>query len=183
MEGQKQFYSLSVSCSHYFETFSVDPYSNCIGITIKLIAHTQELSHSGADIILAIDWEHKIFSNYAVLFSDPTWISTNLGILTCIECSGIHREMGVHYSRIQSLSLDKLGTSELLVGSLSDRHEHKFCKQLIFPTFWQICGFSLFFFFGVSVKLARNVGNSGFNEIVEAGLSSPSLKPSAKSDM
>lgn len=48
--------------------------------------------------------------------SDPTWISTNLGILTCIECSGIHREMGVHHSRIQSLSLDKLGTSELLVS-------------------------------------------------------------------
>uniref|UniRef100_A0A3B3BNX9 Arf-GAP domain-containing protein n=1 Tax=Oryzias melastigma TaxID=30732 RepID=A0A3B3BNX9_ORYME len=27
---------------------------------------------------------------------DPGWLSTNLGILTCIECSGIHREMGVH---------------------------------------------------------------------------------------
>uniref|UniRef100_A0A3B1ISX6 Un-named sa1614 n=1 Tax=Astyanax mexicanus TaxID=7994 RepID=A0A3B1ISX6_ASTMX len=74
----------------------------------------------------------------------PSWISTNLGILTCIECSGIHREMGVHHSRIQSLSLDKLGTSELL--------------------------------------LARNVGNSGFNEIVEANLPSPSLKPTAESD-
>uniref|UniRef100_A0A674JYR8 ArfGAP with SH3 domain, ankyrin repeat and PH domain 1 n=1 Tax=Terrapene triunguis TaxID=2587831 RepID=A0A674JYR8_9SAUR len=48
---------------------------------------------------------------------DPTWLSTNLGILTCIECSGIHREMGVHISRIQSLELDKLGTSELLVNS------------------------------------------------------------------
>ncbi|XP_074543942.1 arf-GAP with SH3 domain, ANK repeat and PH domain-containing protein 1a [Halichoeres trimaculatus] len=48
--------------------------------------------------------------------SDPRWISTNLGVLTCIECSGIHREMGVHVSRIQSLELDKLGTSELLVA-------------------------------------------------------------------
>uniref|UniRef100_A0AAY5ERB4 ArfGAP with SH3 domain, ankyrin repeat and PH domain 2a n=1 Tax=Electrophorus electricus TaxID=8005 RepID=A0AAY5ERB4_ELEEL len=76
---------------------------------------------------------------------DPLWISTNLGILTCIECSGIHREMGVHHSRIQSLSLDKLGTSELL--------------------------------------LARNVGNFAFNDIVEAGLPSLSLKPSADSDM
>lgn len=47
--------------------------------------------------------------------SDPTWLSTNLGILTCIECSGIHRELGVHYSRMQSLTLDVLGTSELLV--------------------------------------------------------------------
>uniref|UniRef100_A0A7N8XM47 ArfGAP with SH3 domain, ankyrin repeat and PH domain 1a n=1 Tax=Mastacembelus armatus TaxID=205130 RepID=A0A7N8XM47_9TELE len=77
--------------------------------------------------------------------SDPRWLSTNLGILTCIECSGIHREMGVHVSRIQSLELDKLGTSELL--------------------------------------LARNVGNSSFNEIMEASLPSPSLKPTAASDM
>uniref|UniRef100_A0A4W5N2M5 Arf-GAP domain-containing protein n=1 Tax=Hucho hucho TaxID=62062 RepID=A0A4W5N2M5_9TELE len=48
--------------------------------------------------------------------ADPKWLSTNLGILTCIECSGIHREMGVHISRIQSMELDKLGTSELLVS-------------------------------------------------------------------
>nr|XP_060640229.1 arf-GAP with SH3 domain, ANK repeat and PH domain-containing protein 3 [Anolis sagrei ordinatus] len=47
---------------------------------------------------------------------DPTWLSTNLGILTCIECSGIHRELGVHYSRIQSLTLDVLSTSELLLA-------------------------------------------------------------------
>ncbi|XP_062894016.1 arf-GAP with SH3 domain, ANK repeat and PH domain-containing protein 2a [Mobula hypostoma] len=47
---------------------------------------------------------------------DPTWLSTNLGILTCIECSGIHRELGVHHSRIQSLTLDVLGTSELLLA-------------------------------------------------------------------
>uniref|UniRef100_A0A8C1QDB8 ArfGAP with SH3 domain, ankyrin repeat and PH domain 2b n=1 Tax=Cyprinus carpio TaxID=7962 RepID=A0A8C1QDB8_CYPCA len=48
--------------------------------------------------------------------SNPTWLSTNLGVLICIECSGIHREMGVHYSRIQSLTLDVLGTSELLLA-------------------------------------------------------------------
>uniref|UniRef100_A0A3Q3GD32 ArfGAP with SH3 domain, ankyrin repeat and PH domain 1b n=1 Tax=Kryptolebias marmoratus TaxID=37003 RepID=A0A3Q3GD32_KRYMA len=76
---------------------------------------------------------------------DPKWLSTNLGILTCIECSGIHREMGVHISRIQSMELDKLGTSELL--------------------------------------LAKNVGNSSFNEIMEANLPSPSPKPNPSSDM
>ncbi|KAM8731615.1 arf-GAP with SH3 domain, ANK repeat and PH domain-containing protein 1 isoform 4-T4 [Acanthopagrus schlegelii] len=77
--------------------------------------------------------------------ADPKWLSTNLGILTCIECSGIHREMGVHISRIQSMELDKLGTSELL--------------------------------------LAKNVGNSSFNEIMEGNLSSPSPKPTPSSDM
>uniref|UniRef100_A0A6Q2ZFQ1 ArfGAP with SH3 domain, ankyrin repeat and PH domain 1b n=1 Tax=Esox lucius TaxID=8010 RepID=A0A6Q2ZFQ1_ESOLU len=77
--------------------------------------------------------------------SDPKWLSTNLGILTCIECSGIHREMGVHISRIQSMELDKLGTSELL--------------------------------------LAKNVGNSSFNEIMEGNIPSLSAKPTPSSDM
>ncbi|KGL77147.1 Arf-GAP with SH3 domain, ANK repeat and PH domain-containing protein 3, partial [Tinamus guttatus] len=78
--------------------------------------------------------------------ADPTWLSTNLGILTCIECSGIHRELGVHYSRIQSLTLDVLSTSELL--------------------------------------LAISIGNSRFNEIMEAALpAQDSPKPTAGSDI
>nr|DBA25789.1 TPA: hypothetical protein GDO54_010136 [Pyxicephalus adspersus] len=78
--------------------------------------------------------------------ADPTWLSTNLGILTCIECSGIHRELGVHYSRIQSLTLDVLGTSELL--------------------------------------LAKNIGNTAFNEIMEACLpADDTAKPTSSSDM
>ncbi|RDD38364.1 Arf-GAP with SH3 domain, ANK repeat and PH domain-containing protein 2 [Trichoplax sp. H2] len=47
---------------------------------------------------------------------DPTWLSTNLGILLCIECSGIHRQLGVQYSRIRSLTLDNIVTSELLLA-------------------------------------------------------------------
>ncbi|KAI5096056.1 arf-GAP with coiled-coil, ANK repeat and PH domain-containing protein 3 [Silurus meridionalis] len=38
--------------------------------------------------------------------ADPTWASINLGILLCIECSGIHRSLGVHCSKVRSLTLD-----------------------------------------------------------------------------
>ncbi|NXF09133.1 ASAP1 protein, partial [Smithornis capensis] len=75
---------------------------------------------------------------------DPSWLSMNLGILICSECSRIHREMGVCLSRIQSLSLDRLATSDLL--------------------------------------LARSIGNSGFNDIMEANLHNFSLKPTVHSD-
>ncbi|XP_045154751.1 arf-GAP with SH3 domain, ANK repeat and PH domain-containing protein 3 isoform X2 [Echinops telfairi] len=47
---------------------------------------------------------------------DPTWLSTNLGVLTCIRCSGVHRELGVRFSRMHSLTLDLLGPSELLIA-------------------------------------------------------------------
>ncbi|XP_030641723.1 arf-GAP with SH3 domain, ANK repeat and PH domain-containing protein 3 isoform X2 [Chanos chanos] len=76
---------------------------------------------------------------------EPTWLSTNLGILTCIECSGIHRELGVHYSRIQSLTLDMLSTSELL--------------------------------------LAVSIGNTRFNDIMEANIPNDAVKPLPQSDM
>lgn len=32
--------------------------------------------------------------------SEPDWASLNLGILICIECSGIHRNLGVHISKV-----------------------------------------------------------------------------------
>lgn len=41
----------------------------------------------------------------------------NLGVLVCLECCGMHRDMGVHISRMQSIVIDHLGTSQLLVSS------------------------------------------------------------------
>ncbi|GJV24893.1 ADP-ribosylation factor GTPase-activating protein AGD3 [Tanacetum coccineum] len=38
--------------------------------------------------------------------SDPDWACLNLGILVCIECSGVHRNLGVHISKVRSLTLD-----------------------------------------------------------------------------
>uniref|UniRef100_A0A8C1W6W9 Arf-GAP with coiled-coil, ANK repeat and PH domain-containing protein n=1 Tax=Cyprinus carpio TaxID=7962 RepID=A0A8C1W6W9_CYPCA len=38
--------------------------------------------------------------------AEPRWASINLGVLLCIECSGIHRSLGVHCSKVRSLTLD-----------------------------------------------------------------------------
>jgi hypothetical protein len=39
---------------------------------------------------------------------DPQWVSVNLGVIICIECSGIHRSLGTHISKVRSLTLDAI---------------------------------------------------------------------------
>mmetsp|Transcript_20065 Transcript_20065/g.29016 ORF Transcript_20065/g.29016 Transcript_20065/m.29016 type:complete len:525 (-) Transcript_20065:94-1668(-) len=54
---------------------------------------------------------------------DPDWVSLNLGVLVCIECSGVHRSLGVHVSKVRSLKLDSLSSMEarLLLALGNDR--------------------------------------------------------------
>ncbi|XP_038057058.1 arf-GAP with Rho-GAP domain, ANK repeat and PH domain-containing protein 1-like isoform X2 [Patiria miniata] len=37
---------------------------------------------------------------------DPDWASINLGICVCKNCSGLHRNLGVHVSKVRSLKMD-----------------------------------------------------------------------------
>uniref|UniRef100_A0A8C7VAC1 ArfGAP with GTPase domain, ankyrin repeat and PH domain 2 n=1 Tax=Oncorhynchus mykiss TaxID=8022 RepID=A0A8C7VAC1_ONCMY len=53
---------------------------------------------------------------------NPTWASLNLGALICIECSGIHRNLGTHLSRVRSLDLDDLPRELTLVLGAIGNH-------------------------------------------------------------
>ena len=46
------------------------------------------------------------------------WCSINLGVLLCIECSGIHRSLGTHISKVRSLTLDTSVFSQDIVEIL-----------------------------------------------------------------
>jgi hypothetical protein len=52
---------------------------------------------------------------------NPTWVSSNLGAFICISCSGCHRQLGTHISKVKSMSLDRWTSAELenikLVGN------------------------------------------------------------------
>lgn len=37
---------------------------------------------------------------------NPDWASINLGVLLCLRCSGLHRQLGTHVSKVRSLTLD-----------------------------------------------------------------------------
>eukprot|EP01088_Endostelium_zonatum_P010245 TRINITY_DN2361_c0_g1_i1.p1 TRINITY_DN2361_c0_g1~~TRINITY_DN2361_c0_g1_i1.p1 ORF type:complete len:820 (+),score=140.19 TRINITY_DN2361_c0_g1_i1:89-2548(+) len=46
---------------------------------------------------------------------DPDWVSINLGVVVCLGCSGVHRSLGTHISKIRSLRLDRLDLEILLM--------------------------------------------------------------------
>ena len=53
---------------------------------------------------------------------NPGWASLNLGTLICIECSGIHRNLGTHISKVRSLDLDSWSSNNLeLMKSIGNR--------------------------------------------------------------
>lgn len=39
---------------------------------------------------------------------DPDWLSINLAVMFCVECSGHHRRLGTHITKVRSATLDKL---------------------------------------------------------------------------
>eukprot|EP01133_Synstelium_polycarpum_P017173 gene17173-20457_t len=45
---------------------------------------------------------------------DPDWASINLGIIICKVCSGVHRSLGTHISKVRSLTLDKWSPENIL---------------------------------------------------------------------
>lgn len=100
--------------------------------------------------------------------STPEWASLNLGILMCIECSGIHRNLGSHISKVRSLGLDEW-TYVMPLSNLNLEHSN---DLLLFSSEMHRSP-------NLGVMLA--IGNTLSNSVYEANVSPGIVKPSPQS--
>jgi hypothetical protein len=84
--------------------------------------------HPTANILTAIRAENLTCADCNA--ENPDWASLNLGILICIECSGIHRSLGTHISKVRSLLLDKWTRNTLnLIERIGNKNSNTFWEE------------------------------------------------------
>lgn len=83
---------------------------------------TNSGNYEGPSKLLQVVRDTEALNNICADCGSPSlkveWASINLGIILCIECSGIHRSLGTHITKIRSLTLDVTSFSTDIVELL-----------------------------------------------------------------
>jgi len=65
---------------------------------------------------------------------EPDWVSINLGVLICLQCSGVHRSLGVHISKVRSLTLDVLDPfAQIFVKAVGNTAANEIYEKTLDP--------------------------------------------------
>eukprot|EP00898_Chlorokybus_atmophyticus_P006470 jgi/Chlat1/6824/Chrsp51S06514 len=66
----------------------------------------------------------------------PRWASVNLGVFVCIQCSGIHRSLGVHVSQVRSATLDTwLPEQVAFIAGMGNARANEYWEAHLPPNF------------------------------------------------
>ncbi|KAJ2359502.1 hypothetical protein GGF43_000122 [Coemansia sp. RSA 2618] len=83
---------------------------------VALAAARRRLSVTGLLPMLQQDEANGLCADCGA--AHPDWCSLNLGCLLCIECSGVHRSLGTHVSKVRSLTLDVTSFTPVTIAML-----------------------------------------------------------------